>query len=228
MYFVLHEESELILSRVGDVCDLQTGFGLDDWIYWHLITPLGTTGNYSAIAIPTLYRSLPHTSVPRLLHSPLVVSWHGLDNSLTVISNHTWSLLCAARFVLLPLFSIAVDWRLSQFCCTLPTPERNSILILAVWDPCYVTSWWTHRKHLSLSCMLIHCCREVFTASCITTTSARTHRKRCSQHFLYCCVMSQWTWRILLLCVYGPLPSTVVLSGAENIWSTGIGRADIP
>jgi hypothetical protein len=54
-----------------------------------LYTPLGSTGNYSAITIPTLYRSLTHTSVLRLLRSPLVVSWQWINNSLTVISDHT-------------------------------------------------------------------------------------------------------------------------------------------
>jgi hypothetical protein len=39
--------------------------------------------------------------------------------------------------------------------------KLNSILILAAWDP-----WGrTHRKHRFLyCCVLIHCCRDVFTA----------------------------------------------------------------
>jgi hypothetical protein len=38
-----------------------TGFGAGDWIYWHFIHSLGTTGNYSAIAdLHTLQFTVTH------------------------------------------------------------------------------------------------------------------------------------------------------------------------
>jgi hypothetical protein len=60
-------------------------FGFIDTLY----TPFGTTGNFSAIAIPILCVSVTHTSVLSLLHSPSVVSWQRIHNSLNVTSDDT-------------------------------------------------------------------------------------------------------------------------------------------
>jgi hypothetical protein len=87
-------------------------------------TPLGTTGNYSAIAIPTLYSSPLHTHLGS--QSSLVVPWQRIYNSLTVISNHTWRLLCRISFLPCHFFSITFDCRLSNFMLHLPTAEHNS------------------------------------------------------------------------------------------------------
>jgi hypothetical protein len=47
----------------------------------------------------------------------------------------------------------------------LPDPELDSILIVAAWDSRYITSERTNRKHRFLYyCVLILCCRNVFTA----------------------------------------------------------------
>jgi hypothetical protein len=46
-----------ILSRAG-MSDYSTGYELDDGIIDTLYTPLRTTSNYSAMAIPTLYKPL--------------------------------------------------------------------------------------------------------------------------------------------------------------------------
>jgi hypothetical protein len=65
--------------------------------------------------------------------------------------------------------SLKVAWRhFGEACCLRLqgkriTQARN--LILAVWDPRYIASVWTHRKHRFLyCCLLIHCYRAVFTA----------------------------------------------------------------
>jgi hypothetical protein len=79
-------------------------FGFIDTLY----TPLGTTGNYSAIAVlHTLQFAVTHTSVLSLLHSPLVVSWQRIKSHINS------SLHCLLPF--LPLFSIIFDCRFSQF-----------------------------------------------------------------------------------------------------------------
>jgi hypothetical protein len=55
---------------------------------------------------------------------------------------------------------------------------RNSILILATWDPRYVASGGPHRKHRFLSCcMLIHCCRDVFNAPLLSNVRGADHKK---------------------------------------------------
>jgi hypothetical protein len=51
------------------VRDLYTGFECDDWTYCTLHIPLGTTGNYSAIDISTLYKSLLHPLVSSVFTS---------------------------------------------------------------------------------------------------------------------------------------------------------------
>jgi hypothetical protein len=87
----------------------------------------------------------------------------------------------------------------------------DSVLILAAWDPHYIASRLTHRKHLFLYyCVLIHCCRDVFTAQLSATSAARTHRERRLQHLLYCCMMSQRTWCVPLLLFTGHYLTTAV------------------
>jgi hypothetical protein len=58
----------IVTCREVSVRDLKTGFGSDDWIVT-LYTPLGTTSNYNAIAISTLYRSLLHTLVSSVYYT---------------------------------------------------------------------------------------------------------------------------------------------------------------
>jgi hypothetical protein len=108
------------------------------------------------------------------------------------------------------LFSIIFDChlkRLPQFStnCSFGTPEFDSILILAGWDPRYIASERTHRKHLFLyCCLLIHCCKG----------AARTQRELRLQHLFYCCLTSQRTWRVPLLRMYGPSPGNSCFSAS--------------
>jgi hypothetical protein len=91
------------------------GFGSDDWIIDTLYTQLWTTGKYSAI-----------------------------HNSLTVTSNHTWSLLCTVRFFSCHYSANSRDS--SIVCCNCQLRNSNTILILAVWHPHYLASGWPPRK----------------------------------------------------------------------------------
>jgi hypothetical protein len=55
---------------------------------------------------------------------------------------------------------------------------RNSIIILAAWDPIYIASGRTHRKHrLLYCCELIHCCRYTFIASLHSNARGADHSK---------------------------------------------------
>jgi hypothetical protein len=74
------------------VRDLLDGCGLDDCIYWHLIH---STRNYRQLQS---YRYSTHFTRHCYihLHSPLVVPWQRIHDSLTVTSNHIRSLLFTA------------------------------------------------------------------------------------------------------------------------------------
>jgi hypothetical protein len=90
-----------------------------------LYTPLGTTGNYSVIAdLHTLQFTVTQTHTPVFSvftsHILATDSYQSYCNC----STHTSSLHSLIPF--LPLF------------CQLPTPELNSILILAASDPRYI------------------------------------------------------------------------------------------
>jgi hypothetical protein len=81
---------KLTVSFWGVVRHLQTGSGLDDWIYWHLIhSQLGTTANTALSLIYTLYSSPLHTHYGS--QPSLVVTRQRIYNILIVTSNHTWS-----------------------------------------------------------------------------------------------------------------------------------------
>jgi hypothetical protein len=67
------------------------------------------------------------------------------------------------------------------------TPELDSILILAAWDPVIQPRGDHHRKHCFLyCCVLIHCCRDVFNAPLRSNERGIDHRK----HRFYCCARS--------------------------------------
>jgi hypothetical protein len=56
--------------------------------------------------------------------------------------------------------------------------RRDSILILAAWDPRYIASGRPHRKHRFLyCCVLIHCFRDVLTAPLRSNERGADHRK---------------------------------------------------
>jgi hypothetical protein len=64
-----------------------------NWIL-DLLTPLGTTSNYIAIANPQLYKSLGHAKSSQ---SSLVVSWQRIYKSLTVTTAHIKSFFFHSR-----------------------------------------------------------------------------------------------------------------------------------
>jgi hypothetical protein len=128
-----------------------------------LYTPLGTTGNYSALAIPhTLQFTVTHTLGFSVFTSRILAT----DFNIVVIpASHKKSSMQSQipflPFLLKHLLLQTQSYSLLQ----LPTPELDSELILAAWDPRYIASGRTHRKyHFLYCCVLIHCCRDVFTA----------------------------------------------------------------
>jgi hypothetical protein len=80
----------------------------------------------------------------------------------------TLSILCCNCWLQISVqFSAktANSWTRLNSVLQLSTPELNSILILAAWDPHYIVLGSPHGKHhLFYCCMLIHCCRDVFAA----------------------------------------------------------------
>jgi hypothetical protein len=71
---------------------------VSDWMIWFIATlhtPLGSTGNYSAITNLYILKFTMVLSPP----SPLAVFWQRNHNSLTVTSNHTYNFLCTAKFL---------------------------------------------------------------------------------------------------------------------------------
>jgi hypothetical protein len=141
------------------------GFGLVDWIYWHFIH---STRNYSQLegyrCFYNLQFTVKHTSVLSLLHSPVVVSWQRILKNLTVTSNYHEDFFAQSNSCLAIILPTSANDSLNSL-LQLPTLELDSILILAAWDPNYIASGWTQRKHRWIYCfVLIHFCRKVFTA----------------------------------------------------------------
>jgi hypothetical protein len=84
-----------IMSRVGGFClTCKTGFGLNYWIYCpYKFTQIGTTGNYSPVAIlHTFQFNVAHALGFSLSTSPLLVK--DLDTGVITVSlNHTLQIL---------------------------------------------------------------------------------------------------------------------------------------
>jgi hypothetical protein len=112
-----------------------------------LFTQLGTTGNATLSLIYTLYSSSLHTHPGS--QSSLVVSWQWIYTSLTVTVAHTKSSLHS----LIPFLPFLLNH------LRLLSPELDPILILAEWDPRYIASRRTHKKH-----RFLYCCESVLTA----------------------------------------------------------------
>jgi hypothetical protein len=136
-----------------------------------LYTQLRTTGNYSAITIPTLYRSLLHT-----LESSVFTSRILATDSVTAAHCEVF-FARPNSFLAIILASPSTADSLNSL-LQLPTPELDWILILAAWDPRYIASGRTHRKHCFLyCCILIHCCTDVFTAPLRSNARCADYRK---------------------------------------------------
>jgi hypothetical protein len=140
-----------------------------DWMIGfidNLYTQFGTTGSYSAIAIPALYRSLLHTDTR-------VLGLHELypDNIFVTVSLSLQ--ITHEVFFAQPNSFLAIS---SQLFCQLR--RLDSILFLAMRDPCYIASGRIHRKHRFLYCwMVIHWWRDMFTKQLRNTDHGK---QRCS------------------------------------------------
>jgi hypothetical protein len=88
-----------------------------------LYTPLGTTGNYSAIAISTLYSSLLHYCP----QSSLVVSWQRIHNSFTVTAAHYEVFFAQPNSFLAIILPTSKSEDSFNYLLQLPTPELNSV-----------------------------------------------------------------------------------------------------
>jgi hypothetical protein len=112
-----------------------------DWMIGFIDTlykVLGSTGNYSAIAIYTLYSSSLHTHQGS--QSSLVVSWQRIYNSLTVTSNNTWSLLFTSQLI---SFAIILQLPISK-------TQLNSVSLLPGSYPDRLASQNSTRQNSSL------------------------------------------------------------------------------
>jgi hypothetical protein len=139
-----------ILSCVAD----KTDFGLDDWIYWHLIHSTRSYRQYSAIAILHLSSSPLHTHWGS--QSSLVVSWQRIFQSHCHFKYHmsvlytVWFISCHSRLSSSPLLPSSYPEGLAS---------RNSnrldycsLLGRVFWMRSFITPrHGSHRKH-SLYC----------------------------------------------------------------------------
>jgi hypothetical protein len=181
-WFIVEYCHDLVVVTIDGFWTGWTGF--IDTLY----TPLGTTGNYSTIAISTLYSSqlhTPHTSDFSLSHSPLVVSRQRIHNSLTITSNHPWSLICTAWFFSCHYYASSGDTLRSLL--QLPTPELNSVLIALGWPP--------QKTPRPLLLHVDHCCRDLFTVPLCSNEPGVEHCCACSlpRECGYRAVAWQWT-----------------------------------
>jgi hypothetical protein len=176
-----------------------------------LYTPLGTTSNYSSIAISTLYNSLLHTLVSSVFNS-LILAMDSLQSHCNCST--LWSLFCTVQF--LPATSqlslIAIS-RLPQFFAATPNSGTsqffaatpNSGTRLGYISTCVRSLLYNlvADSQKTLLSLFVACW---FTAadmclphSCVATSAARTHRKRRLQNLFHCCVTSQHMWGVPLL-----------------------------
>jgi hypothetical protein len=145
--------SFLILPQFRVCAWLIDGF----WIGWSdLLTPHTHHSELLAITALLLF---PHytvyhytnTSILSLLHSPLVVSWQRIHNSLTVITYEVFFAQPNSLIVSILRTTNSGTQLNSNSSC-----ERSLLYSLGAAP---------HRKHhFPYSCMLIHCCRDVFAA----------------------------------------------------------------
>jgi hypothetical protein len=136
-----------------------------------LYTQLVTTINYNAIAISTFYSLLLKPLVSLVLTSPR----QRVHKSLTVTAAHSESSLHSLVPFLPFLLNFSANCQLrnsTQFC------------LHVAWDPRYITSGGPRRKHSFLyCCVLIYCCRDVFTATLLSNERVADRRKQGSTLF---------------------------------------------
>jgi hypothetical protein len=152
----------------GFVRDLQTGFGLDDWIYWHFIHTTWDYTRYSAIAdLHTLHFTVTHalsfwvftshilaTDFIRVCHfkSHTKSSFHSLIPFLPLLCN------C-------PLNSKLISW---QACISKLDSSLNDLN----WTLLYNRFAWTTQKTQPLYCwegmftVMLHSNRSYSTVAC--------------------------------------------------------------
>jgi hypothetical protein len=149
-----------------------------------LYTPLRTTDDYSTTAVLNILQfTVTHTLVFSVF---TIVSWRWIYNSLTVISNHTRSLLSQ------PNSFLAIILRLStQFLCSQPhilsgwclKTQLNSVLLLPASELSFITTMHgPHRKH-SLSVVGKMCLQRCCIAMEVACTFIAA-----GMHLLSCCL----------------------------------------
>jgi hypothetical protein len=178
-----------------------------DTLYIQLVT----TNNTALWLIYTLHSSPSHihTRVRSLLHTSLVVSWQRIYNSLIVTSQMKSSLRSLIPFL---AFSIFFDCRLFQFSAA----NANSGTRLNSNSSCVRCSLYSLGAAPTANTFssVVECWFTVaemcLSHRWVATTAARTTENTA----LVLLRVSQRTWRVPLLRVYGPLPSNGCLSAS--------------
>jgi hypothetical protein len=115
----------------------------------YAFTYFGTTGNYSAMAI---VHNLP---VHRYTRTRILILFTSriLATDLSQSHCHFKSHMKCSWHSLIPFWSFLINH------LRLPSPAFGPILFLALWDPRYIASRRTNRKH-----RIVYCCEDMFTA----------------------------------------------------------------
>jgi hypothetical protein len=148
---------------------------------------------------PHLQFAVTYISDFSLLHSPLVVSWQRIHNSLSLQITHEIFFSQSKSFLAISSQSASTADSLNSL-LQLPTPELDSILILSAWDPRYIASGrYTESTASSTVACWFTTAEICLPHSCVATRAARIHRERSLQQLFNCCVTSERTRRIPLL-----------------------------
>jgi hypothetical protein len=145
------------------------------WFIYTLYIQIVTTNITALSLIYTLYKSLGHAKSSQ---SSIVVSWQGIYNSLTVTAAHYEVFFAKPNSFLAIILPTANSGDSLNSLLQMPTPEINSVLILAAWDPRYIASGRSSQKTpVPLLLRVDSLLQNVFTAPLGSNERGADHRK---------------------------------------------------